>query len=216
MVVVDGHDLFRSGLVALLRNSPGIEVVGHASRARLGIRLTLELHAQVVLIDMSVAGIGSAAAMREIIGQVHPTRVIALSATSGTQDLEEELEAAVAAGASGFLLKDTPVGDMAAAIRAVATGGAWLSPRVAAIALDRLRSNLRELREIPGTSGTSLSAGELEVIRLAARGLDNAQIAAELWISARTVRNRLASALVKLGLRNRVELATYAVRHGLD
>lgn len=216
MVVVDGHDLFRSGLVALLRNSPGIEVVGHASRARFGIRLTLELHAQVVLIDMSVAGIGSAAAMREIIGQVHPARVIALSATSGTQDLEEELQAAVAAGASGFLLKDTPVGDMAAAIRSVATGGAWLSPRVAAIALDRLRRNLSDPREIPGTSGTSLSARELEVIRLAARGLDNAQIAAELWISARTVRNRLASALAKLGLRNRVELATYAVRHGLD
>jgi DNA-binding NarL/FixJ family response regulator len=216
VVVVDGHDLFRSGLVALLQSAPAIEVVGQASRGRLGIRLSHELRAQVVLIDMGLSDINGGAAVREILDQAGEARVIALSATSSKHDLEHEVEAAATAGASGFVLKNTPVRDVAAAIRAVATGGAWLSPPVAAIALDRLRSDARDRSTVPKPSGDSLSARELEVIRLVARGLDNPEIATELWISVRTVRNHITSALAKLDLRNRVELATYAIRHGLD
>ena len=128
VVVVDGHDLFRSGLVAILGSEPDIQVVGHASRATLGIQLTLELRGQVVLLDMDMPDIEGVSAIHAILAEAPQTRVIALSATSGRKEVENDVATAVLAGACGFLLKGTPIGDVVAAIRAAAIGGSWLSP----------------------------------------------------------------------------------------
>ncbi|HEY2655248.1 MAG TPA: response regulator transcription factor [Solirubrobacteraceae bacterium] len=215
VVVVDGHDLFRSGLVAILGSEPDIQVVGHASRATLGVQLTLELRGQVVLLDMDMPDIEGVSAIHTILAEVPQTRIIALSATSGGKEVEDEVAAAVLAGACGFLLKGTPIGDVVAAIRAAAIGGSWLSPLAAAAVLARLRRDHVE-RVLAPTPNAMLSARELEVIRLLAHGLDNSQIALELGISDRTAKNHLSNILAKLGVTNRVQAATYAVRHGLD
>jgi len=211
---MDGHDLFRSGLVAILNREPDIRVVGHASRAPLGIQLSLELQAQVVLLDMGMADIDGVPATRVILTHAPKTRVIALSATSRQPEVEQEVATAVLAGACGFLLKGTPTGEVVAAIRAAAIGGSWLSPHAAAVVLARLRRELE--RVVSRAPNDLLSARELEVIKLVACGLDNSQIAAELGISARTAKNHLSNILAKLGVSNRVQAATYAVRHGLD
>jgi DNA-binding NarL/FixJ family response regulator len=215
VVVVDGHDLFRSGLVAILGGEPDIQVVGHASRATLGVQLTLELRGQVVLLDMDMPDIEGVSAIHTILAEVPQTRIIALSATSGGKEVEDEVAAAVLAGACGFLLKGTPISDVVAAIRAAAIGGSWLSPLAAAAVLARLRRDHVE-RVLAPTPNAMLSARELEVIRLLAHGLDNSQIALELGISDRTAKNHLSNILAKLGVTNRVQAATYAVRHGLD
>ncbi len=215
VVVVDGHDLFRSGLVAILGSEPDIQVVGHASRATLGIQLTLELRGQVVLLDIDMPDIDGVSATRLILAEAPQTRVIALSATVGRKEVEDEVTVAVLAGACGFLLKGTPISDVVAAIRAAAIGGSWLSPLAAAAVLARLRRDHVEHVLAP-TPNAMLSARELEVIRLVAHGLDNSQIALELGISDRTAKNHLSNILAKLGVTNRVQAATYAVRHGLD
>jgi two-component system, NarL family, nitrate/nitrite response regulator NarL len=215
VVVVDGHDLFRSGLVAILGSEPDIQVVGHASRATLGVQLTLELRGQVVLLDMDMPDVEGVSAIHTILAEVPQTRIIALSATSRGKEVEDEVAAAVLAGACGFLLKGTPISDVVAAIRAAAIGGSWLSPLAAAAVLARLRRDHVE-RVLAPTPNAMLSARELEVIRLLAHGLDNSQIALELGISDRTAKNHLSNILAKLGVTNRVQAATYAVRHGLD
>ena len=215
VVVVDGHDLFRSGLVAILGREPDIRVVGHASRATLGVQLSLELQAQVVLLDTGMSDIDGVSATHLILTHAPQTRVIALSATIRDQEVEEEVAAAVLAGACGFLLKGTPTVEVVAAIRAASIGGSWLSPPAAAVVLARLRRD--HVKRVVARAPTDrLSARELQVIRLVARGLDNSEIAAELGISARTAKNHLSNILAKLGVHNRVQVATYAVRHGLD
>jgi DNA-binding NarL/FixJ family response regulator len=214
VVVVDGHDLFRSGLVAILNREPDIQVLGHASRATLGVQLSLELRAQVVLLDMYMPDIDGVSATRLILAEAPDTRVIALSPTSGRKEVESDVAAAVRAGACGFILKGTAIGDVVAAIRAAAIGGLWLSPLAADAVLAWLRRDHVESAVLYKPNAL-LSARELEVIKLVARGLDNSQIADELGISARTAKNHLSNILGKLGVSNRVQVATYAVRNGL-
>jgi DNA-binding NarL/FixJ family response regulator len=214
-VVVDGHDLFRSGLVAILGSEPDVEVVGQTSRGRLGVRLTLELRAQVVLMDLDMPDVDGVSATAEILTRAPQTQVIALSATSLQHEVEQEVTAAVMAGACGFLLKGSPTAEVVAAIRAASSGDSWLSPLAAAVVLARFRRDHVE-RMVARAPPDLLSARELEVIKLVARGLDNSEIAAELGISAPTAKNHLSNILAKLGVRNRVQVATYAVRHGLD
>jgi NarL family two-component system response regulator LiaR len=214
-VVVDGHELFRSGLVAILDSEPEIEVVAQTSRGRLGVQLSLELRAHVVLMDLGVPDVDGISATREILTHAPRARVIALSATTWQQEVEQEVTAAVLAGACGFLVKGTPTAEVVAAIRAASSGGSWLSPVAATAVLARLRRDHVE-RAVAGVPNDLLSGRELEVIKLVARGLDNSQIADELGISALTAKNHLSNILAKLGVSNRVQAATFAVRHGLD
>lgn len=210
VMLVDDHDLFRAGLAAMLQHEPDIEVVGQASRGRSGIRLALELRPRVVLLDLRVPDIDGIAVTREIVARSPDSRVLILSAISEAGDVE----AAVLAGACGFLLKDAPVADVAAAVRAAAAGESWLAPRAASAVLESLRRGHVDDGGEPAPAEL-LSARELEVLTLVARGLDNAQIADELCISPSTAKNHLSNVLAKLGISNRVQAAIYAVRHGL-
>ena len=211
VLVVDDHDLFRSGLSAMLKSAPGIEVIGQASRATLGIRLALELRPQVVLMDLRLPDIDGLDAIGQIVEQSPDARVIVLTVASD----EADVAAAVLAGACGYLLKDNPIESVVAAVRAAAAGESWLSPKAASAVLDKIR---RDHVEPLGKSNAAgiLSPRELEILRLLARGLENAEIAAELHISPRTAKNHLSNVLAKLGMSNRVQAAIYAVRHGLD
>jgi DNA-binding NarL/FixJ family response regulator len=160
--------------------------------------------------DVSMPDVDGITATRAILDRAPATRVLIMSAVSEDGDVE----AAVLAGACGFLLKDAPVGDVAAAVRAAAQGQSWLAPRAAAAVLESLRRNSIMPASSPGPLDI-LSTRELDVLRLVARGFDNSQIAGELCISPSTAKNHLSNLLTKLGIHNRVQAATYAVRHGL-
>jgi len=211
VVVVDDHDLFRSGLTAMLNCEDDIAVIGQASRAAMGVRLALELRPDVVLMDLRLPDMSGIEATRQLLAQAPSARVLMLTVATG----EADVEAALLAGACGYLLKDAPMNDVVSAIRAASCGDSWLSPRAASTLLDRIRR--RHIAPGDTTDPTALlSPREVEVLRLVARGLDNARIAEQLYISPRTAKNHLSSILSKLGMDNRVQAAIYAVRHGLD
>jgi DNA-binding NarL/FixJ family response regulator len=211
VLVVDDHDLFRTGLASLLASQPDIEVVAQASGGRMGVRLAEELRPDVVLMDLRMPDLGGPEATRQILALRPATRVLVLTVASDSGDVESALEA----GATGFMAKDTPIDSVVIAVRAAAQGVAWLSPRAAELVLGRLRQRSAETQPEP-ESLDQLSARELDVLRLIARGMENAEIADTLNISPRTVKNHVSNILAKLGLPGRVQAAIYAVRRGLD
>jgi len=211
VLVVDDHDLFRAGLASLLAEQPDIEVVAQASGGRVGVRLAEELRPDVVLMDVRMPDLEGTDATREILERDPSIRVLALTVVSDDADVA----AVVEAGACGFLAKDTPIEGVVVAVRAAAQGVAWLSPRAAEVVLGRVRRNGAEAEPEPGPID-QLSARELEVLRLIASGMENAEIAATLGISPRTAKNHVSNILSKLGLPSRIQAAIYAVRRGLS
>jgi DNA-binding NarL/FixJ family response regulator len=211
VLVVDDHDLFRAGLSSLLNAQAGIEVVAQASGGRMGVRLADELQPDVVLMDVRMPDIEGPEATREILERHPSIRVVALTVVSD----EADVAAVVEAGACGFLAKDTAIDGVVLAVRAAANGVAWLSPRVAEVVLGRVRRD--GLGEEPEDAlADELSSRELEVLRLVARGMENAEIAQELGISPRTAKNHVSNILAKLGMPSRIQAAIYAVRRGLN
>ena len=210
VLVVDDHDLFRTGMSSLLSSQPDIEVVAQASGGRMGVRLAFELRPDVVLMDLQMPDLGGDLATREVLERNPAARVVVLTVLSGDDDVVAALEA----GACGFLAKDTPIDDVIVAVRAAAQGVAWLSPRAAEVVLKRLRRTEEEQPAVVDPV-VELSARELDVLRLIARGLENSQIAETLNISPRTAKNHVSNILAKLGLPSRVQAAIYAVRSGL-
>ena len=211
VLIVDDHDLFRTGLASLMASQPDIEVVAQASGGRMGVRLAKELRPDVVLMDLRMPDLEGPEATREILADLPDMRVLVLTVASDTA----EVEAALEAGAIGFVAKDTPIDRVAVAVRAAAQGVAWLSPRAAELVLGRLRAqNVVEDADL--ALSEQLSSRELDVLRLIARGMENAEIGEALNISPRTVKNHVSNILAKLGLPGRVQAAIYAVRRGLD
>jgi DNA-binding NarL/FixJ family response regulator len=210
VLVVDDHDLFRVGLASMLGANEDIEVVAQASRGNMAVRLASELHPDVVLMDMRLPDLSGPEATRAIVDHDQAVRVVALTVMADESDIAEE----VGAGAVGYLLKDSPIEDVVAAIRAAADGTAWLSPRAAQTVLEIIRREHHDAADTV-TAVRALSPREVEVLQLVAAGLDNTQIAARLLISPRTAKNHVSSILTKLGVRNRLQAAIYAVRQGL-
>jgi two-component system, NarL family, response regulator LiaR len=210
VMVVDDHDLFRAGLASLLGKQPDLEVVAQASGGRMAVRLADELRPDVILMDVQMPDLEGPDATRQILG-AHPNiRVVALTVVSDDGDVSS----VVAAGACGFLAKDTPIEGVLLAIRAAAQGVAWLSPRAAEVVLGRVRRESRPRDDDPNLID-ELSARELDVLRLVAEGYENAAIADKLGISPRTAKNHVSNILAKLGQPSRVQAAVYAVRRGL-
>jgi len=211
VLVVDDHDLFRAGLASLLGARQDIEVVAQASGGRMGVRLATELRPDVILMDVQMPDLDGPAATRLILGRQPAARIVALTVVSDEDDVAQVL----AAGACGFLAKDTPIDDVVLAIRAAAQGAAWLSPRASEVMLGRVR-RAAVTAEPERSRIDDLSAREVDVLRLIARGLENAEIAQALGISPRTAKNHVSSILAKLGQPSRVQAAVYAVRRGLS
>lgn len=211
LLVVDDHDLFRSGLASLLTAEAGIEVVGQASGGKMGVRLAAELRPDVVLMDVRMPDISGPEATRQIVESDPSIRVLALTVSSDDADVSAVLQA----GAVGFLSKDTPIDSLVVAVNAASTGAAWLSPRAAEVVLGRIRTAVpAPLEDSAGLE--QLSGREIDVLRLIANGLENAEIAEELNISPRTAKNHVSNILAKLGLPSRVQAAVYAVRQGVS
>jgi two-component system, NarL family, response regulator LiaR len=210
VLVVDDHDLFRSGLASLLSDQAGIEIVAQASGGRMGVRLADELQPDVVLMDLRMADLSGVEATRQIVEQHPGIQVLALTVASG----EDEVIAALHAGAAGYLAKDTEIDSVVVAIQAAVSGTAWLSPEAAQVVLGRIRDAAVQAPRDPRLLD-QLSAREREVLRLIAVGKENSEIAHELNISPRTAKNHVSSILTKLAVPSRVQAAVYAVRQGV-
>jgi DNA-binding NarL/FixJ family response regulator len=209
VLVVDDHDLFRTGLVNLLSDQ-GVSVVGEAATGETALRLVQELAPDVVVMDLNMPGISGVDATREIATVAPRTRVVVLTISADGGDVVD----AVMAGACGYLLKDSSVQQLVSGIRAAAAGDSLISPQIAAKVLELLRAQTTASPRAAGAA-TDLSDRELEVLKLIAIGKDNAEIAQALFISPKTVKNHISNILMKLQIENRIQAAVYAVRAGL-
>ena len=209
VLLVDDHDLFRTGLRTVLGEN-GLQIVGEAATGTQAVELCGRLAPDVVVMDLRMPGMSGVEATRLIAARHPHSRVLVLTISADEGDVMD----AIVAGASGYLLKDAGVGEVLAGIEAVARGEALVSPQIAGKLLDRVRA--QAARPTPSESAIGdLSERELQVLRLIADGLDNTQIAADLVISPKTVKNHISNILMKLQMENRIQAAVYAVRCGI-
>jgi DNA-binding NarL/FixJ family response regulator len=209
VLVVDDHDLFRTGLVNLL-SEEGVHIAGEAQSGESALRLVRDLAPDVVVMDLNMPGISGVEATREITTIAPRTRVLVLTISADGADVVD----AVMAGACGYLLKDSSIHQLIAGIRAAAAGESLISPQIAAKVLQLLRAQNTASGKADAIQA-DLSDRELEVLKLIAIGKDNAEIAQELFISPKTVKNHISNILMKLQIENRIQAAVYAVRSGL-
>jgi DNA-binding NarL/FixJ family response regulator len=209
ILIADDQSLVRAGFRLVLENHDDMEVVGEASNGHEAVHSAGRLTPDVVLMDIRMPELDGIAATREITAR-HDARVLVLT----TYDLDEYVYDALQAGASGFLLKDTPPEQLADGIRAVAAGEALLAPTVTRRLIEEFTRVGRNPRPRPAELD-ELTPRELEVLELLARGLSNGEIAAELVVSEATVKTHVAHVLGKLGLRDRVQAVVLAYESGL-
>jgi DNA-binding NarL/FixJ family response regulator len=209
VLVVDDHDLFRTGLRNLLEEE-GVNVVGEAENGETAIRLAADLAPDVVIMDLNMPGAGGVETTRRLASLAPLSRVVVLTISVDDDDVMN----AVMAGACGYLLKDSSIQELIAGIRAASEGESLISPQIAAKVLQRLRAQSKDA-DAAATIRAELSDRELQVLKLIANGNDNAQIASELFISPKTVKNHISNILMKLQIENRIQAAVYAVRSGI-
>jgi DNA-binding NarL/FixJ family response regulator len=210
VLLVDDHDLFRTGLRNLLQEEGGVQIAGEATNGSEAVRLVRELAPDVVVMDLNMPSMSGVEATRHITTLSPLTKVIVLTISEQDSDVLD----AIVAGACGYLLKNSSITDVIAGIRAASVNQSLISPGIASKVLQRVRATTEDT-ELAGSIRAELSDRELEVLKLIANGKDNAQIAAELVISPKTVKNHISNILMKLQIQNRIQAAVYAVRSGI-
>ncbi len=212
VLLVDDDPLVRSALALMLGGQSDIDVVGEAPNGQVGVALVGDLNPDVVLMDIRMPVMDGLEATRVLHQQPSPPRVVVLT----TFDADDHVVRAVAAGADGFLLKDTAPGDIVQAIRTVAAGDAMLSPSATRSLVSRLRSSTSTNRTAAAADRlTVLTERELEVAVCVGRGLSNSEIASELYLSIPTVKSHVSRLLTKLDSTNRVQVAMVVHDAGL-
>jgi DNA-binding NarL/FixJ family response regulator len=221
VLLADDQELMRMAFRMVIESQSDLSVAGEAANGVQAVAAILELRPDVVLMDVRMPEMDGVEATRQIVGSGSESRIIILT----TFDLDEYVYAALRAGASGFLLKDTPPAELLSAIRAVAAGDAVVAPSITRRLLtsyahrlpvhmpgagpaERIAPEQRELLE-------QLTAREQEVLLLVARSLSNAEIAAQLVLSEATVKSHVGRVLAKLNLRDRVQIVVFAYESGL-
>ena len=212
ILIADDQALVRAGFKMILDAEDDLDVVGEASDGARAVALAQELRPDVVLMDIRMPELDGIEATRRVVGGGGdpPVRVLMLT----TFDLNEYVYEALRAGASGFLLKDVPPEQLAAGIRVVAAGEALLAPAITKRLIQEFAQAASPSPE-PPRGLDELTARELEVFKLVARGFSNAEIAAELIVSETTVKTHVARVLMKLGLRDRVQAVVLAYESGI-
>jgi DNA-binding NarL/FixJ family response regulator len=210
VVIADDQAVVRGGLRMILEAQPDLEVLGEATDGLEALDLIRELAPDVVLMDIRMPELDGIEATRRVALTGAPTRVLVLT----TYGMDEYVYDALKAGAAGFLVKTESPDRLVEAVRVVARGEALLAPDITRRLVDRFVSGVR-----PGVAAppelAELTARELEVLKLIARGLSNAEIGAELYVSEGTVKTHVARVLSKLGLRDRVQAVVFAYESGL-
>ncbi len=212
ILIADDQALVRAGFRMILEAEPNIEVVGEATDGNEAVNRARALRPDVVLMDVRMPELDGIAATRRLLeGGDVTTKVVMLT----TFDMDEYVYDALRAGASGFLLKDVPPEQLVVGIRAVASGDALLAPSVTKRVIEEFVRRPPDSVRTPPPKVAELTARELEVLKLIARGLSNAEIAKELFVSETTVKTHVAHVLMKLELRDRVQAVVLAYESGL-
>jgi len=213
VLLVDDQPLLRTGFRMILSAEPDLTIVGEAADGASGVEAARRLRPDVVLMDIRMPVMDGIAATRALAGPgvENPAKVLILT----TFGLDEYVVEALRAGASGFLLKDAPPDDLVEAIRIVAAGEALLAPSVTRRLLDRVASRLPPARENAIPALSELTEREMEVLKLVARGLSNAEIAEKLVVSETTIKTHVSRVLAKLEIRDRVQAVILAYETGL-
>lgn len=201
VLLADDHPVVRSGLAGLLDVEPDITVVGEVGDGAQAVRVAAELRPDLVLMDLRMPVLDGAAATARIVAEVPGVRVLVLT----TYETDADILRAVEAGATGYLLKDTPREQLVAGVRGAARGESALSPSVAS----------RLVQQMRGGDAERLTPREVEVLAGVSRGLSNAAIGRELFISEATVKTHLLRAFAKLGVDDRTRAVTIAMSRGL-
>ncbi|MEU0568622.1 response regulator transcription factor [Nonomuraea sp. NPDC005983] len=208
IVIVDDQAMVRAGLRMVVDSAPDMEVVGEAADGREAIAVARRTRPDIVLMDITMPRLDGPSATKELLEDPAPPKVITLT----TFDTDENLYAALRAGSSGFLLKVSPPEQLIEAIRVVHAGDALLDPAVTGrvIATFAAAPDPR-----PSPRLAELTPRELEVLRMLARGISNAEIARELFVGEATVKTHVARVLMKLGLRDRAQAVVFAYESGV-
>ncbi len=207
ILITDDHGVIRAGLRALLSGLPEIEVVGEAVDGRDTLRKAIELHPDIVIMDLSMPEIGGVEATAQLAKIAPNIRVLILT----VHEEESLLKEVIRAGAAGYIVKRAVEDELIHAIRVVARGDMYVHPSLTRSLFSPPPASM----DIKSTEVETLTAREIEVLRLLAKGCTNRQIAEQLGISPRTAEGHRANLSSKLGLRSRVELVDYAQQHGL-
>jgi DNA-binding NarL/FixJ family response regulator len=209
VLVVDDQELFRRGITMLLAAEPGIEVVGEAGDGVEGTALAESMAPDVVLLDVRMPRRSGIEACVDIKQAVPSAKILMLTVSDEEADLYE----AVKSGASGYLLKDSSIDEVAQAVRVVNDGQSLISPSMAVKLIDEFKQLSRpEKEQVPALR---LTDRELQVLRFVAKGMNNREISKQLYISENTVKNHVRNILEKLQLHSRMEAVMYAVREKL-
>jgi DNA-binding NarL/FixJ family response regulator len=207
VLIVDDHPVVRSGLVGLLDVEADMVIVGEAADGEEAVARVAALSPDVVLMDLRMPGLDGVGATARITAEFPASRVLVLT----TYDTDADIIRAVEAGATGYLLKDTPRVQLVEAVRAAARGETVLAPPVAA----RLVSRLRSPAAPAAVSAPLLTPREVEVLRAVSQGLSNAEIGRQLFIGEATVKTHLLRAFAKLGVDDRTRAVTAAMERGI-
>jgi len=213
LLIADDQALVRAGFRMILDAEDDLEVVGEATDGLDAVEQVRRLKPDVVLMDIRMPELDGIEATRRLLAQAgeHPVRVLMLT----TFDLNEYVYEALRAGASGFLLKDVPPEQLAAGIRVVAQGEALLAPSITRRLIEQFARAARPQPDAVPDRLAELTSRELDVLRLIARGLSNAEIADELVLGENTIKSHVGHVLGKLGLRDRVQAVVVAYESGL-
>lgn len=211
VLIVDDHELFRRGIEMVLEQVPDIDVVGEATDGQQAVERAQELMPDVVLMDVRMPKRSGIEATRAIKEATPHAKILMLTVS----DEEEDLYEAIKAGASGYLLKEISEEDVADAIRSVWSGQSRISPAMASKLLSEFQAMSRRAEQREQVHTPRLTEREMEVLRLVAKGMNNRDIAKELFISENTVKNHVRNILEKLQLHSRMEAVVYAVREKL-
>jgi DNA-binding NarL/FixJ family response regulator len=212
VLIVDDQSLVRAGFRMILESEEDVEVVGEAADGEQALTAVAELEPDVILMDVRMPNVDGLEATRRLLeGKTEGPRVLILT----TFDLDEYVYEALRVGASGFLLKDTPPEQLVEAIRVVANGDALLSPVITRRVIEEFVRRPPASARKPPPELDELTARELEMLRYVARGLSNAEIAKEAYVSETTVKTHIAHILMKLHLRDRVQAVVFAYENGV-
>ena len=211
LVIADDQGMVRAGFRSLLDSEADLEVVGEAANGEEALEVVRRLRPDVTLMDIRMPVLDGLAATRILVEEEVPTRVLVLT----TFDLDEYVFEALRAGASGFLLKDAPAEELAAAIRVVAGGDSLLAPGVTRRVIDAFVRRPSPPSRAPDPALARLTPREMEVLGLLARGQSNADIGARLFVSEATTKTHVSNVLAKLGLRDRVQAVIFAYENGV-
>jgi len=210
ILVCDDHALFREGLSRILDETEGCKVVGKAANGQEAVEKAVELRPDLILLDVVMPGMDGIDAARTLRKRKVPSRIIMLSA----YDEERFVLDAWKAGIHGYILKDTATAELMRAVQCVADGEVWVGEGFLARVMEKYRAALDgKDQEADGPGG--LTKREVDVLRLVGAGMRNKEIAARLFISEKTVKTHLTHIYQRLGLHDRVEVALYAIRHGV-